>query len=111
MTIEIVQEADRHVAKLSGNVDTASAGVIQRRVGPLCDAEGAKGLIDCREIGYLNSSCFGEFSKLHHSCALHGGALVLCGLDDGAHEIMQLLGLMDVVTVVSTYEEAVAALT
>ena len=110
LTVDITQADDLRIVELSGSVDTSSAEVIRRRIAPLCEMPGSKVLIDCRNVGYLNSSCFGQFSHLHRLCAEHGGKLVLCSLDEAAREIMDLLGLLKTVQVVRTRKEGLAAL-
>lgn len=81
------------VVRLSGSLDAESAGAFQKAVEPLCSQPGARVVLDCANLDYINSASLGLLNKYSHLCGKSGGALAVCGLTPRILEVVKLLGL------------------
>ncbi len=95
---------------LSGSLDTANADVFVHNVQPLC-GQGARIVVDCAGLSYVNSMCFALLNKFAKECKDRGGCLVYCRVPPKIMQIMQLLGLQHTLSLFATLEQAIKAAT
>lgn len=99
---------DVEVVRLSGALDTANADMFIHHMQPLCE-KGARVIVDCLGLSYVNSMCFALLNKFSKECAGHGGRLVFCRVPSKILQIMKLLGLDQSLKLFNTMEEAIKA--
>ena len=104
-----VEEGDVRIVSLSGAVDSSSAMILRSKVGPMCMEQGARIVLDCSGLTYLNSMCMGQFAAFDKSCTQCGGKLVLCGLEGTILDVMKLLKLDKILTLCDSQEDALVA--
>jgi anti-sigma B factor antagonist len=110
LDIQTLEKDGISVVALAGNVDTTSADQLRKQVAPLCAKDGARVLLDCSNLGYLNSSCIGQLNDFHRMCSTQDGKFAVCCLDRSVIEIMDLLGLKDILNLASTRQEGISML-
>jgi anti-anti-sigma factor len=96
------------VVRLIGALDTANTDVFVHHLQPLCE-KGARVVVDCSGLSYVNSMCFALLNKFAKECAGRGGRLVYCRVPQKIAQIMQILGLQHTLALLATLEEAVKA--
>lgn len=101
-----IEEVDGIVqVGLSGSVDHASQADMKRKIGPYCDVEDVRLLLDFGDTTYLNSSSIGAISDFNRRCQKAHGAMVACRVDNSIQEIFELLGLTKSIKFFRTREE------
>lgn len=110
LDIQTAEKDGIAIVGLAGNVDTTSADQLRKQVAPLCSKEGARVLLDCSNLGYLNSSCIGQLNDFHRMCTTQNGKFAVCCLDRSVIEIMDLLGLKDILNLPATRQEGLSML-
>lgn len=110
LRIRVTEEEGIKVVELSGDVDSFSTDALRRNIRPLCDSEKPWILIDCFDVGYVNSACLGRFHDFHKLCAEKGGRLVFCNVDSSVRQVMDLLGLSQILNLMDNREDALAQL-
>ena len=95
---------------LSGDIDAASIGEFQTTVEPLCKESGSKVLLECKSLNYVNSTGFGVLFTLNRTCQQNGGVFALCTLKSKIKMLMKVLGLVELLTIYPTQEDALEAM-
>ncbi|MBN1268037.1 MAG: STAS domain-containing protein [Kiritimatiellae bacterium] len=99
------------VVNLSGALDTENMSALKSVMDPLCSPAGAKRiLVDCSNLTYVNSACFGLFNKYHGQCKAAASTLGFCCVSKKILDIMKLLGLSYSLSIYTTRREALKAL-
>lgn len=111
LSIRVNAEGKVQVVELSGDVDSYSSDALRRTIRPLCESERPWVLIDCFDVGYVNSACLGRFHDFHKLCEDGGGRLVFCNVDPSVRQVMELLGLTSILNIMGDREDASAQLT
>lgn len=107
----IVQQEDGvSIAVIQGPVDSATIDIFKEKLDPLCLPQGARVLLDCRDLTYLNSRAIGLVMKYHRALMVTRGRLVLCQLNEKLVRTLDLLQLGKSLVTFPTREEALAAL-
>jgi anti-sigma B factor antagonist len=110
LRIRVTEEGNVKIVEMSGDVDSYSTDALRRNIRPLCDAAKPWILIDCFDVGYVNSACLGRFHDFHKLCAEKGGRLVFCNVDSSVRQVMDLLGLSQILNLAGSREDALAQL-
>lgn len=103
---EKIGEVD--VVHLMGALDTANTDVFVHHLQPLCE-KGARVVVDCVGLSYVNSMCFALLNKFAKQCGERGGKLVYCRVPQKIMQIMQILGLQHTLALFATLEQAIKA--
>jgi anti-sigma B factor antagonist len=94
-------------AIVSGEVDIATASVMQDQIKEARDAGGASNLVlDLAEVQFMDSSGLRVIVQLHQQLAAEHGALVLVGARGDVQNVLALTGLDRHLAIASTLEEA-----
>lgn len=110
LSIRVSDQGGIKVVELSGDVDSYSTDALRRNIRPLCEAERPWIVIDCFDVGYVNSACLGRFHDFHKLCAEQGGRLVFCNVDSSVRQVMDLLGLSQILNLLDSRDDALAQL-
>ena len=112
LTLDMIvgQEGDVVVVNVMGPVDSATLDLFKEKLDPVCARPGAKVLLECRELTYLNSRSIGLLMKYHRGLMVGRGRLVLCALNAKLVRTLDLLQIGKALSIYPTREEALAAL-
>ena len=116
--VEIVKElqftqsrkGDVLVLAVSGEVDITTTAAFQRRLEKLLAAGEKKLVLDLTETSYIGSSGLGAISRTAKELRGKGGELCLASVHYLSREVMKFFGLMPIVRICDTVEEALKAL-
>jgi anti-sigma B factor antagonist len=110
--LNVTQEQDGAIVivALDGPVDSANSTAFRRALQGPCGTKGARVLIDCTNLTYMNSKGFGALTQHHRAMLATMGTLAICGLNRKLVKTMDLLGLGQMLRLFATREEALAML-
>lgn len=110
LDVETLLDGNVAVAIVRGPVDSATIDLFKEKLDPLCLPHGARVVLDCKELTYLNSRAIGLLMKYQRNLMLTRGRFVLCGLNEKLVRTLELLQLGKSLVAYPTREEALAAL-
>lgn len=110
LDVETAWEGNIAIAKIRGPVDSATFDLFKEKLDPICMPHGARVLLDCTELTYLNSRAIGLIMKYHRNLSITRGRLVLCCLNEKLVRTLDLLQIGKSLVMFKTREEAVAAI-
>jgi len=97
------------VLKVSGYLDTTTAGELETALYGLLDREAYKVVVDLASVNYISSAGWGIFIGEIKRIRNHGGDLKLAGMVGDVYEVFQLLEFHSILEAYPTLQEAVAA--
>lgn len=98
--------AGTQLLKFSGQLDETNIEEQAKKVYKIME-EGAKNLVfDFSELTYLNSKSIGYIADWQQKISQKGGRLVIIGAKENIFDILDVVGLTNIVTMVDTVEEA-----
>ncbi len=98
------------LVELDGPVDSATIETFKARLDPVCNRPGAKVLLDCQHLTYLNSRAIGLLVQYHRKAALTRGRFVLCRLNTKLVRSLELLQLGKTLVIFDTREQALESI-
>lgn len=104
------QEGGVSVVAVQGPVDSESFDQFKEELDAVCLTLGARVLLDCRQLTYLNSRAIGLIMKYHRGLVVNRGRFALYGLNERMVRTLELLQLGKALATFSTREEALAAM-
>lgn len=110
LEIDVEQETPVTVVRVAGPVDSAGVDLFRTRLNPICSQPGARVLLDCRDLTYLNSTSIGLLMKFHRGLMVSRGKLALCAVNSKLVRTLDLLQIGKNLQMYATREEAMAAL-
>jgi anti-anti-sigma factor len=110
LEIDVEQMATLTVVRVAGPVDSAGVDLFRTRLNPLCSIPGARVLLDCQDLTYLNSTSIGLLMKYHRGLQVSRGRLALCAVNAKLVRTLDLLQIGKTLQMYATREEAMAAL-
>jgi anti-sigma B factor antagonist len=97
------------ILKVSGYLDTTTAGELETALYGLLDRDIYKVVVDLTGVNYISSAGWGIFIGEIKRIRNHGGDLKLSGMVGDVHEVFQLLEFHSILEAYSTSQEAVEA--
>jgi anti-sigma B factor antagonist len=97
------------ILKVSGYLDTTTAGELETALYGLLDREVYKIVVDLAGVNYISSAGWGIFIGEIKRIRNHGGDLKLAGMVGDVHEVFQLLEFHSILESYPTTPEAVDA--
>jgi anti-sigma B factor antagonist len=110
LDVMVQQESGITIAVIQGPVDSATIDLFKELLDPVCLPKGARVVLDCRHLSYLNSRAIGLIMKYHRGLMLTRGRLALCQLNEKLVRTLDLLQMGKSLVTFPTREEALAAL-
>jgi anti-anti-sigma factor len=105
----VTQVGEITVAAPHGPLDSATLADFQAVVGPLCARGGARVLLDCEALTYMNSRAIGLLMKYSRGLAVARGHFAMCCLNSKLVRTLDLLQIGKSLSIYPTREEALAA--
>jgi len=106
LEICISRDGQIDLAVIDGPVDSATIEALKDKLDPVCNQPGAKVLLDCQHLTYLNSRAIGLLVKYHRSLMASRGRLVLCNLNPKLVRTLELLQLGKALSIYESREKA-----
>jgi anti-sigma B factor antagonist len=97
------------ILKVSGYLDTTTAGELETALYGLLDRGIYKIVVDLTGVNYISSAGWGIFIGEIKRIRNHSGDLKLSGMVGDVHEVFQLLEFHSILEAYATSQEAVAA--
>jgi len=97
------------ILKVSGYLDTTTAGELETALYGLLDRGIYKIVVDLTGVNYISSAGWGIFIGEIKRIRNHGGDLKLSGMVGDVHEVFQLLEFHSILEAYPTSQDAVAA--
>ena len=98
------------VVRLSGDIDTAVVPELRDRLGSTLTAGCANIVLDLTDVVYADSSALGLLVWLDHQLVPLAGRLVLAGANPDVRRILELSGLINVASSITTSDNVSGAL-
>jgi len=97
------------VLKVSGYLDTTTAGELESALYSLVEKDRYRIVIDLGGVDYISSAGWGIFIGEIKAIRNHGGDLKLAGMVGDVHEVYQLLEFHSIIEAYPTVREAEAS--
>ena len=97
------------ILKVSGYLDTTTAGELETALYGLLDRNMYKIVVDLAGVNYISSAGWGIFIGEIKRIRSHGGDLKLSGMVGDVHEVFQLLEFHSILESYPTTQEAIGA--
>jgi stage II sporulation protein AA (anti-sigma F factor antagonist) len=98
------------VVQLSGDIDTAVVPELRERLGSALEGGCANVVLDLSDVVYADSSALGLLVWLDHQLVPLSGRLVLAGANPDVRRILELSGLINVASSITTSDDVTGAL-
>lgn len=98
------------VVKMKGSIDASNLKRLGSQIEPYCAPPNARVVLDCSDLGYVNSTSFEMMIHFHRLCQCHHGQFALAGVRKNVRRIMEILNLDKILTVFESTDEAIQRL-
>ena len=106
LSISILEENPHHILKVNGEIDASNSVQLDESIRDLAE-NGAKSiLVDGSELEYISSAGLGVFMSYLEEFQDKGIQLKIFSLSPKVFEVFRILGLDQLISIVSTKEEA-----
>ena len=100
-------EKEYHLLKVEGDVDASSSIHLDEALTELSNDSSVKYiLVDCTDLNYISSAGLGVFMSYIDDFKIKNIKMVVYGLSDKVLNVFQILGLEQLMTLVTDKEEA-----
>ena len=96
------------IVELLGNLDTASAGMVEAELTKLLDADTSRLLLNFSAVPFIASSGLRVLLKVGQASKARGGALHICCINDTVREVFQISGFDRIFNLFASKEDALA---
>lgn len=110
LEVKVRTDGNAQVVSLSGPVDSATQDLFREQLSPVCAVPGARVVLDCTELTYLNSRSIGLLMRYNRDLQMSRGRLVLCNLNQKLVRTLELLQIGKSLVIYPTLAEALASL-
>lgn len=95
MNTKMEELEDKFLVTLEGELDTAAAEDVEKKLQPLYTANGKDVIIDCTELEYIASSGLRILISILKGAKSGGSRVVLNGLNDDIKDVFKLTGFIN----------------
>lgn len=106
MKITSDKENDYYIIGIDGDLDASSCIVLDKSISEAVSQGERKIIIDCSRLNYISSAGLGVFMSYLQDFENNKISLVLFGLNEKVKNVFQILGLDQLIKIVTTKEEA-----
>lgn len=105
--MEIVEQRNKNYITLSpvGELDAHSSMEMDEKIHDLLAAGQVNFLIDCQGLKYISSAGLGVFISYLDEIKAKGGKIVFANLSSSVNDVFTLLGLNQIVKIITSGEE------
>lgn len=102
-------EEEQHILVVEGDVDASSSIYLDEALTELADDNSVKNIVvDCSQLNYISSAGLGVFMSYIDDFKSKNIRMVIFGLSKKVFNVFQILGLDQLMTIVSDKHEAKA---
>jgi len=106
MNIDAVKENDIDILRLDGNVDFATAGILDAKITELVNDGSVKLLLNFTNVPFIASAGLRVLLKCAQRVQPSGGSVHLCGVNEVVREVIEVAGFENVLKMFDTEGEA-----
>lgn len=106
MKINSDKENDYYIIGIDGDLDASSCIILDKSISEAVSQGERKIIIDCSRLNYISSAGLGVFMSYLQDFENNKISLVLFGLNEKVKNVFQILGLDQLIKIVTTKEEA-----
>lgn len=109
-TMEVYQskEEDFITLTIDGELDASSCIVLDESIQQVVNENEKKILVDCKQLSYISSAGLGVFMSYLQDFAQNDIRMILFNMNPQVKEVFRILGLDNLIKIVSNKEEAKA---
>ena len=108
MVISAEKENSFYIISVQGDLDASSCILLDKAIAEAVKKEEKKIIIDCGRLNYIASAGLGVFMSYIQEFESNQISLVLCNMSEKVKKPFEILGLDELIKIVSTKEEAKA---
>jgi anti-sigma B factor antagonist len=103
-------DADRHVVAVRGEIDLFTAPELKQKLTDAIEGGKTRIVVDLSDTTFLDSTALGVLIGAVKRLRSREGALVIVNTDQNIAKTFEITGLDQIFTILSTREDAIAAL-
>jgi anti-sigma B factor antagonist len=107
MTIGLNKESNLYVISIDGEIDASSSIELDTAISEALKKGERKILVDCANLKYISSAGLGVFMSYLEDFEEQGIKIALYSMNDKVKSVFEILGLVDLISIVPTKEEAI----
>jgi anti-sigma B factor antagonist len=107
MTIGLNKESNIYVLSIDGEIDASSSIELDTAISDALKKGERKILVDCAHLKYISSAGLGVFMSYLEDFEAQGIKIALYSMNDKVKSVFEILGLVDLISIVPTKEEAI----
>ena len=104
--IKTIKEGEILMMSIVGDVDASSSIELDTALQEAIESKEEKILVDCNNLNYISSAGLGVFMSYIQDIKAKNIKMVICGLNEKVHNVFEILGLHQLLTIKTTKEEA-----
>ena len=106
MNISANKEDKNYVIIIDGEIDASSSIELDTAISEAIKKGERKILVDCAKLNYISSAGLGVFMSYLEDFEEQGIKIALFHMNDKVKSVFEILGLVDLIDIVPTKEEA-----
>ncbi|HMP90798.1 MAG TPA: STAS domain-containing protein [Kiritimatiellia bacterium] len=110
LEVFISHENGIDIVMVDGPVDSATIDAFKEKLDPVLNRQGAKVILDCQHLTYLNSRAIGLLVKYHRGLMLSRGQMAVCNLNSKLVRTLELLQLGKALFIHESREKALGSM-
>lgn len=107
MTISLNKEGTLCVISIEGEIDASSSIELDTAISDSLKKGERKILVDCSDLKYISSAGLGVFMSYLEDFEKQGIKIALYNMNEKVKSVFEILGLIDLISIVPTKEEAI----
>lgn len=107
LSISILEENPHHILQVKGEIDASNSVQLDESIRGLAEKGAQSILVDGSELEYISSAGLGVFMSYLEEFQEKGIQLKIFSLSPKVFEVFRILGLDQLISIVSTKEEAI----
>ena len=100
MNAKLEEKEDKFLVTLKGEMDTAAAEDVEKKLQPLFAANGKDAEIDCTQLEYIASSGLRILISILKGAKSGGSRVIIRGMNDDIKDVFKLTGFINLFEIV-----------
>lgn len=100
MNTKLEEKEDKFLVTLKGEMDTAAAEDVEKKLQPLFAANGKDVEIDCTQLEYIASSGLRILISILKGAKSGGSRVIIRGMNDDIKDVFKLTGFINLFEIV-----------
>ena len=108
MEITKSQQGNISILAVSGRLDVLSSNTMDSTLQEVIEQGNHQILLDCEELDFISSSGLRVLLRTAKQLKTANGRIGLCNIKDHIHEVLEIAGILSLLPVSSSQEEALS---